>query len=77
MVAFSMWYEALILFLVFAAIVLIPCFLVMMLGLKMINKLALYPSKTPIISLEIFVPLVLIEFISFAVMIGFYNIFSE
>ncbi len=77
MVEFTMWYEAVIFFCVFSAVVLIPCVLCAILGLKMIGRLARYPTKTPVISLSIFVPLVLIEAATFLTIIGFYNLFAD
>lgn len=77
MVEFTMWYEALIFFLIFATIVLVPCVLCALLGLKMIDRLSMYPSKTPVISLKIFIPLLLIEAATFGCFVAFYNVFAQ
>ncbi len=77
MVEFKQWYEAVIFFIVFASLVLIPCVCCALLGLKMFSRLAKYPSKTPAISLGIFIPLVLIETGTFIGFIAFYNVFAQ
>jgi hypothetical protein len=77
MIEFTMWYEAVIFFCVFGAVVLIPCVCCGWLGVKMINRLGRFPTKTPVISLSIFIPLVLIELATFLTIIGFYNVFAE
>lgn len=77
MVKFSGWGEIFIFIFILSCIVLIPCILVVMLGTKMINQLGRYPTKTPIIQMSIFFPLVLIEFFAFGAFVLFYNAFGS
>ena len=69
------WVTSLIFVGIFAVIVFVPCALVTLLGRKMINRLGQQPSQTPFIQLSIFFPLVLIEVITFTLMIYCYQFF--
>jgi len=75
MVIFDLWTESLIFTAIYAALVIVPCFLIAMIGRKMIERLGQYPSQAPAIQLSIFLKLVVIEIISFTCLIGFYHIF--
>jgi hypothetical protein len=76
MIVFDYWWEALIFGTVFGSIIIIPCFLVAMIGRKMIDQMGQYPSKTPFIQMSIFYKLVLIEVFAFTLLLLFYHFFS-
>ncbi len=70
------WMMSLIFCAVFAVIVLVPCAIIAVMGRKMIIRIGQYPSQTPLIQLNVFLPLVVLEVCTFASLIGFYNVFS-
>jgi len=76
MVEFNLWGESFIFAVIFAFIILVPCVLVAFIGTRMIDRLGRYPTKTPVIQMSILVPLVAIEIVTFALMLGFYRFFS-
>ena len=59
---------------IFWVIMLIPCIGIGWIGLKLINKLGRYPSKTPAIQMNILFKLVFIEVISLTLLIGFFKV---
>jgi len=75
MVIFDLWTESLIFTVIYAALVFVPCFLITLIGKRMIDRLGQFPSQAPAIQLSIFLKLVVIEIISFTCLIGFYHIF--
>ncbi|VAW11450.1 hypothetical protein MNBD_BACTEROID05-67 [hydrothermal vent metagenome] len=76
MVAFSQWYETFIFGAIYSAIIIIPCIFIAIIGKNMITKLGTYPTKTPIIQMGVLVKLISIEFITFFLLIAFYQVFS-
>jgi len=68
---------ALILFLVFFFIIAIPCIGVAMLGSDLVNRLAFHPSKTPAIQLRVILKLVILEIISFGMLMSAYHILAD
>ena len=67
----------LILISIFFVIIVIPCVGVSVLGVKMLNQLGQFPSKTPAIQLSIVKKLVLFEVIGFTLLIIFYHYFAD
>lgn len=55
----------------------VPCVGIGFIGYHMMTRLGRYPSKTPAITLSVFIKLVVIEVISFALLIAFFRIFSD
>lgn len=76
MVEFDLWSQAFIFAVVFIPIIMIPCILVCLIGRKMIDQLGMFPSQTPIIQMSIFGKLVLIEIVTFGLLLGFYQFFT-
>ncbi len=76
MIEFTEWGQALIFVLVFSVLIIIPCFAVVKLGTKLIGELGYYPSKAALIHMSAFWWLVLIEFLTFLALMGFYNFFQ-
>lgn len=76
MVSFSSWPQAIFFALIFSVIILVPCVLVALMGVKMIDKLGNYPTQTPVIQMSIFFQLVGIEITTFFLLIGFLHFFS-
>ena len=64
---------ALIFISIFWVIILIPCIGIGWIGVKLINKLGRYPSKTPAIQTDILFKLVFIEVISLTLLVGFFK----
>ena len=73
----STWGPGVILILIVAIIMAVPCVGVSLLGFKMLTKLAYYPSKTPAIQLSILVKLVIVQIISIALLLLFYHALSD
>jgi hypothetical protein len=76
MVAFDLWKEAFVFGVIYAVIITIPCVIAGIMGVKMINQLGTYPSKTPFIQMSIFFKLVLLEIVTFTLLVGFYHVFT-
>ena len=74
---FEYWGEGVVFILIFLAIVAVPCVGAALIGYRMINKLGHFPSKTPAIQMSILLKLIVIEIISFAMIILFYHVFSS
>ena len=77
MVEFNLWKETFILVLIFSPLIIIPCILVAIIGRKMIDQLGTYPTQTPVIQVKVISKLVVIEAITFACLIGFYQFFTS
>lgn len=76
MIAFDLWTESFIFALIYSVLVIVPCILVTLLGRKMIDELGRFPSKTPVIQVNVFYKLVVVESMTFIFLIGFYHILS-
>jgi len=68
---------ALVLFAMFFVIIAIPCVGVAVLGWNLANRLAFYPSKTPAIHLSVILKLVILETISFGLLMFLYHILAD
>jgi len=73
----DVWGPGVILIAVIAIIMAVPCVGVALLGSKMINKLAFFPSKTPAIQKSILIKLIVIELISVALLLAFFHALSD
>ncbi len=62
---------------IWLVIVAIPCIGISILGTKMLNKLAYFPSKTPAIHMSILGWLVVVEVVAVTLMLSFYRVFQE
>ena len=71
---FEYWQEGIILISIFFIIMAVPCIGVAWIGYRMLNQLGQHPSKTPAIQMSIFLKLIVIELVSFGMIIGFYRI---
>ncbi len=76
MVEFNLWKEAFIFATLYSFGIIVACFFVTKLGCKMIEQLGVYPSKTPIIQMSIFLKLVVLEILTFIYLIVFFQIYS-
>ena len=70
------WIVSLVFCLIFAVIVLVPCVIIAIYGRKTINRMGQYPSQIPSIQMQTFMPLLILGVVTFALLIGFYNVFS-
>ncbi len=64
---------ALIFILIFYAIMLIPCIGVTIIGKNLINKIGQYPSRTPALQLGVLLKLVILEVVSFTMLMVFFK----
>ena len=55
----------------------IPCVGVMILGGRMINQVGNFPSKTPVIQLDILLKLIILEVISATMLLLFYHMMTD
>ena len=76
MVAFDLWKESFIFALVYGVLIIVPCVLVALMGRKMIGQLGQWPTQTPAIQMSIIWKLILIEVVTFSLLIGFFNVFA-
>lgn len=72
----SDWMVSLVFCAVFAVIVLVPCVIIALIGHKAIDRMGQRPSQIPAIQMQIFLPLIITDIVTFAALIGFYNVFS-
>ncbi len=72
MVKFNLWIEGFIFVGVFSVIIIVPCVLVALMGVKMIHQLGQYPTRTPVVQMSILFKLVMIEAVTFLCLSGFY-----
>lgn len=77
MVAFDLWGESFIFALIFSVIILIPCLVICILGRKMIIQLSYYPSQAPRILMSICAQFFLTAIVTFALLFGFFKMFTE
>lgn len=59
---------------IFYVLILIPSISVTWVGFKMITRLGQYPSKTPAIQLSIMFKLIVIEVVSFTLLLTFFKV---
>ena len=76
MVQFDYWIESLIFWIFYAIIIIVPCVIIALMGRKMIAQLGLYPSRTPSIQMSVCYKLIIVEVITFTLLIAFYHFFE-
>jgi len=59
--------------LIFYVMIIIPCVGVSVIGYKLIDKLGRFPSKTPAIQMGVLVKLVVVEVVSFTLLLSFFK----
>ena len=67
---------AVIFILIFYAIMLIPCIGIGWVGYKLLDRLGRYPSRTPAIQLSVLFQLVVIEVVSFTLILCFFKVLT-
>ena len=67
---------ALVFALLFLIIIAVPCLGIAWLGVKTINRLGRFPSKTPAINMDILFKLILIEVVSITLMLTFFKVLA-
>lgn len=72
---YEYWHQGLLVIVMFAVLMAVPCLGVALIGYRLINKLGRYPSKTPEIQMSICLKLFVIEFISFGMIYVFFKFF--
>ncbi len=77
MVEFNLWFESFVFCAIYSFIIITSCIFAGILGCKMFDRLGQYPTKTPIIQMELFLPFIILEILTFGALLGFYNAFSS
>ena len=70
-------FTAVVFFSIFFVGIIFPCAGASFLGKKLIDKLGRYPSRTPIIQLEILFPLIVVEVISFTILLSIFKVLCD
>jgi len=70
-----MLFESLLFISIFLVLIGMPCLGIGIIGVKMMNRLGRWPSKTPAIQMEILIKLVVVEVVALAMMLIFYRLF--
>ncbi len=73
---FRFWYEGILFISYFALIIGLPCFMVSLLGTKMINDLGNFPTKSAKIQTVTLLQLFVVEIIASTMLFIFYRVFS-
>ena len=68
---------ALILIGLFVICVGIPCIGTAILGTKMLEKVANFPSKTPVIQINIYIKFTILMIVSFALLMTLYHLLAD
>ena len=77
MVPFDLWRESFIFALFLGIGIIVPCILIARLGMRLINNIGQNPSRTPYFQWSAIFNIVIIEFCTFAYLIGFYHILEK
>ena len=77
MVEFNLWGESFIFASIYSVIIIIPCVLVALLGRKLIDQIAHFPTRAPVFHVSIFFKLVIIEAVTFTLLITFLHVFAN
>lgn len=72
----SDWMYSLVFVAVFAVIVIVPCVIIALMGRKAIKEMGRYPTRIPLIQTKMMMPLLVVDVVTFALLLGFYNVFS-
>ena len=70
------WVGSLIFLGIWAVIIGVPCFLLAVLGHKIISRIGYFPSQAPLIQMRYLAPLVCLEVTTFLLFLGFYKLFQ-
>ena len=74
---FEFWHEGIIFISIMFFIVSIPCAAVAILGVRLINHIGQYPSKSASLQMSICIQLLAIEIFSFLALAVFFKVFSD
>lgn len=77
MVEFTEWYEGIILILIFAFAINVPCYFAGVIGKRLIEELGNNPSEAPVIQLRVFWKLIVLESLGFGALFIIYHVFSS
>ena len=77
MTEFTSWAESFVVLGIFSLIIILPCAFVAMMGVKLIEQIGNYPSKTPVIQMGILYKLVFLEIVTALAFFIFYNVFGQ
>ena len=71
------WQAGLIFIAVISVIIGIPCIFIAVIGSKMLNKLAYFPSKNPAIQKSVCFWIILVEVAAFTILLMFYHVLAD
>ena len=74
---FEYWNEGLVFIGCFLVMVGFPCLMVGFLGPKLIDEIGTWPTKTAQAQMKMFIPILLVEVVSFGMLAAFFQIFSD
>ena len=73
---FRYWYEGIIFIVVFGALILVPCFLTMVIGSKMVNDLGNFPTKSAQFQRSACWKVFVVEIVAFFFLAVFFHILN-
>ncbi len=77
MVLFDLWGQAVAFFAIYSVIIIVPCILVGIIGYRVITDLGKNPTQAPAIQMSIVYKLIIIEVVTFYMLISVYFYFSN
>ena len=74
---FNLYTEALIFISIFTVIILVPCYLVFLIGRQMMDETGQYPTRAPIIQAKAILKLLVVEAGAFFCLTAFFRVFTN
>lgn len=74
---FQFWHEGFLFIGLFMLMVGVPCFLTALLGVRLIENLGQYPSRSARMQMGVCLQLLLVEIFTFLILALFFHVFSD
>ena len=74
---FEYWHEGFVFIGLFLVMVGVPCLLTGILGVRLIDRLGQYPTRSAKFQMGICIQLFIVEIIGIAMLVGFFRVFSN
>ena len=74
---FTLFTEALIFVSIFAVIVWVPCYFVLLIGRNMLDEVGRLPTRIPAIQAKALFKLIIVEVMAFFLLTAFYRVFAN
>ena len=74
---FQFWYEGFVFIGLFIVMVGVPCFFTAILGVKLIDRLGQYPSRSAKLQMSVCIQLLMVEIVGFMMQAAFFHFFSD